>query len=41
VDGGGEHKVHKVILAAQSPVFEQFFEKHEQVGRTALSMTRY
>ncbi|KAH6448379.1 hypothetical protein HBI59_086570 [Parastagonospora nodorum] len=29
VDGGQDHKVHKVVLAAQSRVFEKFFEKHE------------
>lgn len=35
VDGGSDHKVHKVVLAAQSRVFEKFFEKHESVRNTA------
>jgi len=34
VDGGQDHKVHKVVLAAQSRVFEKFFEKHESVRDT-------
>jgi hypothetical protein len=34
VDGGKDHQVHKVVLAAQSRVFEAFFQKYESVRNT-------
>jgi hypothetical protein len=35
VEGGQDHKVNKVVLAAQSRVFENFFAKHESVCNTS------
>jgi hypothetical protein len=34
VPGGEDHKVHKLILSARSPVFGRFLQKHDKASST-------